>query len=59
MLWFVADIFYTVHTVYVPIWLDMCQQPTRTQNSVTTDILVTVYVDMFQHVTVFGKISEC
>jgi hypothetical protein len=34
--------------------LDVCQQPTCTQNSVTIDIQVRVYPDMFQCITLSG-----
>jgi hypothetical protein len=36
-------IFYIVHTMYVPIQLDVCQQPPCTHNSITTDTQVFIY----------------
>jgi hypothetical protein len=38
--------------MYVPTELQVCQQPTRTHNSITTDIQVFIYPDMFQRITV-------
>jgi hypothetical protein len=37
--------------VYLPIQLDVCQQPTRTSNLITTDIKAFIYPEMFQRIT--------
>jgi hypothetical protein len=40
--------FYIVHTIYLPIQPDMCQQPTHTHNSVTIDIQVFIFPNIFR-----------
>jgi hypothetical protein len=50
---------YAVDTVHVPTPLDVCQQPTRTQNSVTTDIQFPIYPDTFQRITASSSEGAC
>jgi hypothetical protein len=51
--------FYIVRTVYVPTESDVCQQPTHTHNSMTINIQVFIYPDMFQRITASSSGGAC
>jgi hypothetical protein len=43
----------------VNIQLDVCQQPPRTHNSITNDVQVFIYRDIFQRITVSSSGGTC